>query len=120
VFRDDLRSFSLTLRDEDVDELLFVRMYVDYQPGAPTNFVSDCTAVATGMAERQATCPAERLCDDIPNTDTESHPLDVMVSDHQFLPSGDPAAVGQPAFRAVAPGGTPTIRTWLLKCEDMQ
>ena len=120
LFRNDARSFSLSLRDAEVNELLFVRMYVDYQADAPTNFLSDCVAASNGEVIRQASCPAARLCDDIPNTDTESHALDVMVSDREFLPSGDPAAEGQPAFRAVASGGVPTIRTWLMKCEDMQ
>jgi hypothetical protein len=116
--RSDPRFFSLTLADNDIDDTLFVRMYVDYAFDAPTNFASDCTAVPTGSIQRQASCPAARLCDNVPATDDAFHALEVMVSDREFLPAGDPQALGQPAFRAVAKGANPTIRAWLLACKE--
>ena len=120
VERNDPRIFSLTLSDNDIDDVLFVRMFVDYSASAPTNFLSDCTAPPNGNFERQASCLAGRLCDPVAQTDTGIHALDVMVSDGEFLSTGDAEAAGQPPFRAIPKGASATIRTWLMECENAQ
>lgn len=111
------RSFTLTLLDLDVDDVLSVRMFVDYSPEQATSFSSDCVAPNNGTPTRQATCPAASLCGTV--TDTATHALEAVVADREFLTLGDPAGEGQPPFRAVAPGGSPAVvRSWLLQCED--
>jgi hypothetical protein len=119
------RVFAIDISDNDLEDLLFVRMYVDYgreigpdmEPEA-TPPLSDCTASTNNETVRTASCPAALLCSTLPPADTEAHALEVLVADREFLPAGDPAAAGQPAFRAISPGGSPAaIRSWVMRCE---
>jgi hypothetical protein len=115
IQRGDPRSFGLTVSDNDRADTLYARMYVDYTFEAPTNFLSDCQTPSTNEVLRTLNCPALRLCDGI--IDTNVHALEILVSDREFIPAGDPDAEGQPAFRQVAEGGSsPVLRAWLMRC----
>jgi hypothetical protein len=118
IQRGDPRSFGLTVSDNDRADTLFARMYVDYTFEAPTNFLSDCQIPSINEVLRTLQCPALRLCDGI--IDTNVHALEVLVSDREFIPAGDPDATGQPAFRQVKPGGSlPVLRAWLMRCGEI-
>lgn len=115
---DEQRAFTLTLFDLDVDDVLSVRMFVDYSLESPekaTQFLSDCFATNNSTPTRQATCPAALLCNTV--MDTATHSLEVVVADRRFLTLEE--SEGQPPFRAVEAGGSPAVvRGWLMQCVD--
>lgn len=102
---------TLTLLDTDVDDTLFVRIYVDYTVADPTPARATCTAPVNGATQRSASCDLAALCqvEDI-NTDRL---MQVHVFDRQVLEAGTPA------FKAMPPGGLTTSRIYQMTCEDM-
>lgn len=117
--RSDPRRLSLILRDTDVNDVLYVRLYVDYNRPVPTPAWAECQAAPTGDPVRIAECPVSALCTPIGETDTENHVLEAMVADRPFISDGDPAAVGQPPYRALddATRASSSLGAWLMRCE---
>jgi hypothetical protein len=105
---DDQRRLLLTLRDVDVDDQLFVRIYIDYGVTAENSPVGFCNALPSGEQTRVADCSAANLCNLI--LDTEEHLLEVVVADLQFLNEGEPA------FRALPETAASSIRGWSMRC----
>lgn len=110
----DQRRMSLTLRDRDLEDTLYVRMFVDYGLPNQTGFVSDCVAVPSGALTRIADCSTSAICNSV--TDSDKHVLEAMVSDREFLPTGDPRAAGQDAFRELPIDAAFDYRFWQLTC----
>jgi hypothetical protein len=107
---DDQRRLGLTLRDIDVDDTLFVRIYIDYGVTAENPAVASCTAVPSSEQIRIADCSAANLCNTIP--DTEEHLLEVMIADLDYLDEGEPA------FRALPETAASSIRGWKMRCNQ--
>ncbi len=99
---------SLTLLDTDVDDRLFVRLFVDYTIPDPTAPRSTCTAAATGTPTRTTTCDLGALCQTADVGQTRL--LNLAVFDREVL------EVGTPPFRAMDTGGQTTSRTYELQC----
>lgn len=114
VVRTDPPRLALTLRDVDLEDTLFVRLYVDYGLPVESNFAASCTAVPSGMQERIADCATSTLCNQI--TDEAPHFLEAMVADLEFLSDSDPLAEGQPPFRALPPTAAYSFRSWMMTC----
>jgi hypothetical protein len=116
--RPDAREMTLTLRDIDLEDVLFVRLFVDYGRPDPTPAWADCQAAPNGQAVRLAECPVSALCTSILGTDLGDHTLEAMVSDRPFIPDSDPAAVGQPPYRAVGDvsHASSSLRAWVMRC----
>jgi hypothetical protein len=117
----DARRISLILRDPDVDDVLYVRLYVDYvKPPleVPTPPWADCQAAPTDSALRIAECPTSALCTSIDAADQGNHVLEAMVSDRPFIPDSDPAAFGQPTYRAVddVSQAASSAKSWVMVC----
>jgi hypothetical protein len=110
----DQRRMSLTVRDRDLEDTLYVRMYVDYGLATQTNFVSDCVAVPSGALTRIADCSTSAICNSV--VDTDKHVLQAMVADREFLPTSDPRADGQDEFRALPIDAAFNFRDWQLTC----
>jgi hypothetical protein len=110
----DQRRMTLTLRDQDLADTIYVRMFVDYDLPNQTGFVSDCVAVPSSALTRIADCSMAAVCNGV--TDTDKHLLEAMVSDREFLSTGDPRAMGQDAFREVPFDAATNFRTWQLTC----
>jgi hypothetical protein len=110
----DQRRMSITLRDRDLDDTLYVRMYVDYGLPNETAVVSDCVAVPSTTLTRIADCSTAAICTSI--ADSDKHILEAMVSDREFLPIGDPRGMGQPLFREVPFDAAFNFRYWQLTC----
>ncbi|HTM23045.1 MAG TPA: hypothetical protein VL172_21140 [Kofleriaceae bacterium] len=106
--RGDQRRLILTLRDVDVDDTLFVRLFVDYGLPNQENSLSSCTALPTGEQTRVADCSTAQLCE--PITDTAEHYLEAVVADREFLDEGDPP------FRALPETGASSARGWIMQC----
>ena len=100
-------TINLTLLDTDVDDALFVRIYVNYTVSVPTAPRSTCSAVSNGSAIRTTTCSLAALC--LP-TDPPGPLMEIVVFDRQ------PLDVGTPTFKAIPDGGESTTRTFLLGC----
>lgn len=119
--RGDSRVLTLEVEDTDIGDSLFLRLYVDYNRPQPTPPWAECQAAPTGNETRIVDCPTATLCNgvDVTNEATD-HVLEAMVSDRAFIPDSDPAAEGQPAFRAVSDPqrGAYSLRSWILRCTD--
>lgn len=101
-------TINLTLLDTDLEDKLYVRIYVDYMVSAPTAPRSTCSAVANGSAVRTTTCSLAALC--LPSDPAGLRLMEIVVFDRQ------PLDVGTPTFKAIPAGGQSTTRTFQLGC----
>lgn len=102
----------LSLLDTDVNDKLYVRVFVDYSMASPTSQRSSCTAASVGQATRTASCPLQGVC--LPgDVNNNPHLMQVMVFDRQPLETGD-----LPLFQAMPAGGLSTDRTYQLNCRN--
>lgn len=109
VFAPDSRStLDLTLLDTDVNDVLSVRVFVDYTETAPTAPRSLCSAPVNMFAVRTATCALNALC--LPADVGQTRLMRIVVFDREV------ANVGMPAFMSMPVGGRLTSRTYQLKC----
>jgi hypothetical protein len=118
--RGEAREMTLLVRDNELDDSLFVRFFVNYDRPTrpnPVNFVASCSA--PGPAEQQVrsiVCNTETLCGPDTELDVE-HFLEAVISDRPFLTdTNDPRGAGQLPFRAIVPGGSTTVTAWTLIC----
>jgi hypothetical protein len=118
------RDLSLEVQDGDIDDTLFVQLYVDYNrlpTFAPTPSYASCQAAPTGTAIRLISCDTGALCNSIePSSDMVDHVLEAMVADRTFIFDSDPQAAGQPPYRALAEPQEASFstRSWVLQCQD--
>jgi hypothetical protein len=101
-------TINLTLLDTDVDDALYVRIYVNYTVSAPTAPRSTCSAVSNSSAVRTTTCSLAALC--LPSDPAGFQIMEIVVFDRQ------PLDVGAPMFKAIPAGGESTTRTFQLGC----
>jgi hypothetical protein len=101
---------NLTLLDTDVNDKLYVRVFVDYKKGNETSPRSTCTAASGDQAQRTATCSLQGLC--LPDDTLHNpHLMQIIVFDRQPLETGE-----SPLFQAMPPGGLSTTVTYQLVC----
>ena len=109
-------SLFVTLLDTDVNDTLYVRLYVDYN--APDRLPSRvrCQADPTGTPMRNATCNLSGLC--VAADIGVQRNLSVVVSDRPPVDSGaDPQELMTvPGF----PAGVATGRFYFLRCQPPQ
>lgn len=108
VARNSNSKLDLTLIDTDINDALYVRVFVDYTDVAPTAPRSLCNAPAGNKAERAATCQLNALC--LPADVGQTRLMRIVVFDRPVLD------VGMPAFMAMVEGGRQTGRTYQLRC----
>ncbi|MCP4446213.1 MAG: hypothetical protein GY811_12845 [Myxococcales bacterium] len=116
--RQDSRTLSLTVLDNDIDDVVHVRLYIDYGRPNPEPAYAECQAAPTGEATRVLACPVNTLCNPIADTDQGEHVLEAMVADREFLQDSDPAAEGQDLFRALKDPNRAAFsyRSWIMRC----
>lgn len=106
------QSVNVELIDTDVNDVLFIRMFVDYNPNDPINFRAACIAPPDGKPVRSATCNAGGVCrlEDIGAT--KDLQLQIMVFDREPL--------DDPPFQDMPPntGGLKTSRFYFLQCQE--
>ncbi len=112
----DERNMILTVSDNDPEDLIFVRFFVDYARPDQTSFKADCSAPASGTERRQVTCSMATICNGI--SPDVAHFLEAVIADRPFLDTSDPRAVGQLPFRALPPLAGSTITAWTLECVE--
>ncbi len=116
--RQDPRTLSLTVLDNDVSDVVHVRLYIDYGRPNPTPAFAECQAAPTGEVTRVLACPVNTLCNAIADTDPGDHVLEAMAADREFIADNDPVAEGQPLFRALRDPSRAafSFRTWVMRC----
>jgi hypothetical protein len=116
--RQDSRTLSLGVLDIDVNDVIFVRLYVDYGRPNPEPAFAECQAAPTGEETRVLACPVNSLCNPIEDSDQGDHTLEAMVVDREFLLDSDEAAAEQPLYRAVRDYNRvrPAFGSWLMRC----
>jgi len=110
-------NISLTIEDRDVDDTLFVRLFLDYDAASGAGLVSDCVASPSGEDERIASCVGNTICNLIEDGDVSLHNLEAHVTDRDWLMADDPDAADQPPLRAVASNAGDSVRGWSVRCE---
>lgn len=104
-------TLNLTLHDTDLDDTLFVRIFVDYFANNPKPPRSTCET-AGRTVERTATCRMEGVCQ---AEDVGADPLPILqvfVFDRKYeqdLP---------PLYQGMAPGGLSSSMTFFLRCQE--
>jgi hypothetical protein len=104
-------ALNLTLHDTDLDDTLYVKIYVNYNRPDPTPPRSTCQA-AGRTVERTATCGMNGVCQ---TADVGADPLPIMqvfVFDREVLQDIPPLYQGMP------PGGLSTSQTFFLRCQE--
>lgn len=108
-------TLTVTLYDTDVDDRLFVRVFVNYRVVDPTPPRATCTAPPTGSTQRTAACDLTALCqrEDV-NAEPNALLMQINVFDREVLETGSPS------FKAMPPGGLTTSRIYQLDCLETQ
>ncbi len=102
------QSLNLTLLDTDLEDSLYVRIYVDYTVQQPTAPRASCAGVSSGGAYRTASCSLAGLC--LASDVGVDRLMEIVVFDREVLD------MGTPTYKAIPPGGQSTSRTYTLKC----
>lgn len=113
--RSDNPLLSLTVRDNEVDEELFVRLYVDYGINGQRPARSGCVIPPSGQIERVGECSVTPVCGDVPDDDEDEHLLEAMVADRRFLEETD-RPPEQPPQRGLPEDASYSIRAWVFRC----
>lgn len=105
-------TLSVSLRDIDVSDTLFVRLYVDYNRPDPTPARASCSVAPGSTVARTATCSVGGVCTaaDI----GEERLLWIEVFDRELLDSSTPL------FRAMVSGGASSKWQYFMRCQDQQ
>jgi hypothetical protein len=103
------QTVDLTLIDSDINDNLYIRVFVNYFASAPTPARVTCSALPSGSPIRTTTCDLSTLC----LSSDQGNPnlwMEIVVFDRPVQDSGTPA------YKATD-GGLSTDRTYNLLCE---
>ena len=102
-------SLIVKVRDTDVSDTLYVRVFVDYHFPDATPARAACTATAAKSADRTASCSLAGLCE---TADVGvQRGMTVVVFDRE------PQDTGTPLYQAMPPDGLSTDRFFYLQCQ---
>ncbi|HEU4735011.1 MAG TPA: hypothetical protein VFT22_44270 [Kofleriaceae bacterium] len=102
---------SVQLIDTDINDTLYVRIFVDYNLPNRFDARAKCMAVPSTKPTRQATCHLNALCAD-EDVGLQRN-MTIVVFDREPLPPGE----ADPPFQGMPPGGLSTGRFYFLKCQ---
>lgn len=108
IFEKGTGTLNLTVYDTDLDDTLYVKIFVDYTIDDPKPARSGCQT-SSRTVSRSASCDLAGLCQDADIG--QERTMQVLVFDRQVLD------VGSPTFQAMPPGGLSTSRTFTLLCQ---
>lgn len=111
VKRTEQEPMSLTVRDLDVEDTIWVYFYVDYNYPQAEPSLNQCQSSVQSI-DRVLTCPLFALCAFEDGPADELHILEAMVTDRELLP------VGEPQYRALPADAGVSFRTWVMTCND--
>jgi len=110
--RNSSGTINFELLDTDVQDVLVVRVFIDYSIEDPTPARAQCTAAPTGAAKRTVTCTASAICQTADDGKTRN--LTAVVFDRS------PLEAGEPEFQAMPAGGLSTSRFFFANCAGPQ
>lgn len=112
ITRGATTQLNAVLLDTDVDDILYVRFYVNYTVAIPTPPRASCRAPASDSPQRSLSCDTSALCT-LNDVGTPLR-LEIEVFDRELADSGTPA------FKAMDPdsGGLTTGRVYELTCNE--
>ncbi len=105
-------SLTVTLRDADIDDKLFVRMFLDYRVSDPTPSRVFCESSPSTTASRTTNCDISGLC--LSGDVGQTRLLWIEVFDREPLGSGIPL------HRAMPAGGASSKWSFSLQCQEPQ
>jgi hypothetical protein len=111
IHRREQEPMSLTVRDNDLNDTVYVYLFVDYNYPRPVPPLSSCQSSVTEL-DRTLTCPLNTLCAFEEGPPDQLHFLEALVTDRALLPEGEPL------YRALPPGTGVSHRAWLMTCHD--
>jgi len=103
-------TLNVQLIDTDIQDTLYVRVFVDYTVDTPTAPRATCTAAPTGNSQRTVTCSLNALC--LMADVGQRRDMHITVFDRE------PLEAGEPPFQAMPMGGLTTNRFYFLDCKD--
>ncbi len=105
---------SATLLDTDLEDTLYVHVFVDYTVADPKPPRVTCTAPppTPRTAQRSVSCNMTPLCQVGEVGLAEALDMTIVVFDREPLESGTPA------YQAMPPGGLKTSLFYFLKCQE--
>jgi len=122
VARGDDRIVTLHLKDTDVSDTLFIRMFRDYDPTNPTPQLVNVDVPVAGSVERLREVSLATWCAGLSPVDADFHFLVAMVADRPFLDcSTQPdECADQPQFRELPAAAESSTVAWTIKCDPPQ
>jgi hypothetical protein len=105
-------TINFDLLDTDVDDMLQIRVFIDYTILNPTPARAQCTAPPTGKPQRTVTCTAGAICQ--MGDDGKTRNLTAVVFDRLPLESGEPE------YQSMPDGGLSTSRFFFVDCAGPQ
>lgn len=111
VTRGITTQLNAELYDTDVDDILYVRFYVNYTVANPTPPRAACKTTASDEPQRSLTCDITALCSagDVGQSGLR---LQIVVFDRELLDSGTPI------YKAMPVGGLSAGLTYDLTCTE--
>lgn len=112
IVRNTPQTYTVDIKDNDLDDTLYVRVFRDYQeqPGSPIEFP---TATPSGSAIRTVSIRNNFFCNGA--ADGESLYFDVVVTDRPFIAD----TTVEPPYRAIEEGAEFSVRSWIAVCQTM-
>jgi hypothetical protein len=107
-------DLSITLFDTDLQDLLFVRIFVDYNLPDRLDARARCQAGFSTEPKRVVTCKLNSLC--VMADLGVQRNMTIVVFDREPLAPGE----GDPPFQAMPTGGMKASRFYFLKCQPPQ
>lgn len=111
IHRQEQEPISLTVRDNDLNDTVWVYLFVDYNYPSPVPHLNSCQSSVSEL-DRNLTCPLNALCAFEEGPPDQLHYLEAMVTDRALLPEGEPL------YRALPPDTGVSYRSWLMTCNE--
>ncbi|HLL21705.1 MAG TPA: hypothetical protein VK427_06225 [Kofleriaceae bacterium] len=105
---------NVQLLDTDVNDTLYVRVFVEYTVDDPKAARAFCRATPIQATRRSVTCDVGAVCTEADVASTVTKPLDMTI----VVFDREPLETGEPAFQAMPEGGLSTSRFFFLNCVD--
>lgn len=105
------QPITLTVREPDAGDTVYVYFYVDYGLPDPTPSPNACQGAGPTL-DRVLDCPLNSLCELLDSSPDEIHFLEAVTTDRARLNNGTPL------FRAFPEGTGISYRSWLMTCVD--
>ena len=110
VSQQDQQEMSFKVRDENLDDTIWIYLFRDYAYPDPTPHLSSCQSTVAEL-ERDLTCPLNRLCGFVSGPD-QIHVLEAMATDRELLSDGEPL------YRSLPDEAGYSFRSWLMTCSQ--